>query len=245
MRFIVMHKLDRNSEAGIPPSPELLAAMGKFLVEGAAAGVFQSGEGLHSTAERARVNFSAGKCIVTNGPFSGSNELISGFAMVKVKSKEAAIQWAERVAEVLGEGEIEAGLVKEPWDLGLVPRPEGAPLRFLLLQKADRQSEGAAPPAPNRKAEMEKLLEEMRRAGVLLVAEELEPSSKGARLRFSGGKRTVLDGPFIESKELIGGYAIIQEKSKTEAIEWASAFAKVLSDAHVSDDIEIDIRPIA
>jgi hypothetical protein len=146
MRFLVMHKLDRNSEAGVPPSPDLIAAMGTFLAEGAAAGVFQSGEGLHSTAERARVNFSPGKCIVTNGPFSGSNELISGFAMVKVKSKEEAIQWAERVAEVLGEGEIEAGLVKEPWDLGLVPRPEGAPLRFLLLQKADRHCSSRSQP---------------------------------------------------------------------------------------------------
>ncbi len=243
MRFLVMHKLDRNSEAGVPPGPELLASMGTFLAKGAAAGVFQSGEGLHSTAKRARVNFSAGKCIVTNGPFAASHELIAGFAMVQVKSKEEAIEWAERLAQALGEGEIEVGLVKEPWDLGLGPKPEDAPLRFLLLQKADHASEGAAPPAPNRKAEMEKLLEEMRRAGVFLFAEELEPSSKGARLRLAGGKRTVVDGPFIESKELIGGYAIIQLKSKAEAIEWALAFARVLSD-HVAGDIEIDVRPI-
>ena len=187
---------------------------------------------------------SEGKCSLTHGPFTGSNELIAAFAMVKVKSKEEAIEWAERLAQVLGEGEIEVGLVKEPWDLGLGPKPEDAPLRFLLLQKADRQSEGEIPPAPNRKSEMKKLVDEMRRAGVFLSAEELEPSSKGARLRLSGGRRTVVDGPFIESKELIGGYAIIEAKSKGEAIEWACTFAKVLCD-HVAGDIEIDVRPIA
>ncbi len=245
MRFLVMHKLDQNSEAGVPPSPELLAAMGAFLAEEAAGGVFQSGEGLHSSSKRARVNFSAGRCTFTNGPFTGSNELIAALAMVKVKSKEDAILWAERLAKVLGEGEVEVGLVKEPWDLGLGPKPEDAPMRFLLLQKADPQSESGIPPAPKRKAEMERLIEEMRRAGVFLFAEELEPSAKGARLRFSGGRRTVVDGPFIESKELIGGYAIIQAKSKGDAIEWASAFAHVLSDAKVAGDIEIDVRPFA
>lgn len=218
--------------------------MGAFLSEGATGGVFQSGEELHSSSKRARVKFSEGQCSITNGPFTGSNELIAGFVMVRVKSKEEAIEWAERLAQVPGEGEVEVGLVKEPWDLGLGPKPEDAAMRFLLLQKADRQSEGEIPPAPNRKAEMEKLIDEMRRNGIFLLAEELEPSSKGARLRLSGGRRTVIDGPFIESKELIGGYAIIEAKSKDEAIEWALGFAKVLSD-HVPDNIEIDVRPIA
>jgi hypothetical protein len=245
MRFIVMHKLDRNSEAGVPPSGDLLAAMGAFLAEGAAAGVFQSGEGLHSSSKRVRLNFLSGRCTLTNGPFTGSNELIAGFAMIKVKSQDEAVQWAKRIAEALGEGEIEVGPVKEPWDLGLGPKPEGAPLRFLLLRKADRQSEGGVPGPPNREAEMERVVDQMRRAGVLLCAEELEPSSKSARLRLSGDKRTVVDGPFAESKELIGGYAIIQVPSKAEAIEWASAFARVLSSANVEGDIEIDIRPIA
>ena len=82
-------------------------------------------------------------------------------------------------------------------------------------------------------------------AGVLLTAEALQPSSKDARLKFAGGKRTVRDGPFTESKELIGGFCMLQVKLKEEAIEWGSRFAKALRDARVEDDLEIDICPIS
>jgi hypothetical protein len=244
MRFILMHKQDPASEAGVPPSQELMARMGKLLSEGAAAGLFHSGEGLHSSSKRARLNFSTGQRTVTNGPFTGSNELIAGFAMLKVKSKEEAIEWASRLTTIMGDVETEIGQVKEPWDLGLCPKPDEAPMRFLLLRKAGDKSEAGIPPTPQQISEIAKLTEEMVKAGVFLSAEQFEPSSKGARLTFSGGKRTVVDGPFIESKELIGGFAMIQVNSKEDAIEWASRFAKVLSDANVAGDIEIDVRQV-
>ncbi len=244
MRFAAMHKLDKNSEAGIPPSQGLLEEMGRFLLEGAAAGVFQSGEGLHSSSKRARLTCSAGHCTVVDGPFTGSNELIAAFAMLQVKSKEEAIHWAERLAAILGDVEIEVGQVKEPWDLGLGSKPENAAMRFLLLTKSDVNSEAGVSPTPALIPEIEKLTGEMRVAGVLLLAERLQPSSQGAKLIFSKGKRTVLDGPFTESKELIGGYSIIHVLSKGEAIAWATAFAKVLSD-NVTDDIDIDVRAMA
>jgi hypothetical protein len=242
MRFIVMHKQDKDSEAGVPPSRELMAGMGEFIAEGMKSGVFLSGEGLQPSSKRARLNFAGGRRTVSNWPFTGSNEPIAGLAMVRVKSKEDAIEWASRFAELVGDVEIEVGQVKEPWDVGLCPKPEQeVSIRFLLMHKAGKNSEAGVPPTPKLMAEIGKLTEEMRKAGVFLFAERLQPSSKGARLTFSGGKRTVIDGPFTESKELIGGFATLQVKSKEEAIEWAKRFAKVLYDGKVVGDIEVDV----
>ena len=244
MRFIVMHKLDPHSEAGLPPSKELMAAVGKLIAEGAANGVFLSGEGLQPSSTRTRLTFSCGQCTKTEGPFSGSNELIAGFAMIQVKAKEEAVDWARRLGEVMGDVDIEVGQVKDPWHLGMCPEPEGAPMRFLLLRKAGAASEAGAPMTPEQSAGLAKLTEEMTKAGVFLLAQRLQPSSKGARLRVSAGKRSVIDGPFAESKELIGGYAIIQVNSKAEAIEWASCFAQVLFNANAEGVVEMDVLPL-
>jgi hypothetical protein len=93
-------------------------------------------------------------------------------------------------------------------------------MRFMIVVKADKNSEAGVLPDEKLLAEMGKYNEDLARAGVLLAAEGLHPSSKGARVRFSGTKRTVIDGPFTEAKELIAGFWLIQVKSKEEAIEW-------------------------
>ena len=93
-------------------------------------------------------------------------------------------------------------------------------MRFMILLKADRYTEAGILPDERLLAEMGKYNEELVKAGVLLAAEGLHPSSKGVRVRFSGRKRTVIDGPFTESKELIAGFWLIQVKSKDEAIDW-------------------------
>ena len=93
-------------------------------------------------------------------------------------------------------------------------------MRFMVIVKADKNSEAGSPPDPKLFEEMGKFNEELEKAGVLLAAEGLHPSSKGARVRFSGTKRTVIDGPFAEAKELIAGFWLWQVKSKEEAIEW-------------------------
>ena len=93
-------------------------------------------------------------------------------------------------------------------------------MRFMILLKADQTTEAGALPDEKILAEMGKYNEELVKAGVLLAAEGLHPSSKGARVKFSGGKSTVIDGPFAETKELIAGFWLIQVKSKAEAIEW-------------------------
>src|SRR6188474_559419 len=94
-------------------------------------------------------------------------------------------------------------------------------MRFMVLVKADKKSEAGVLPDEKLLTEMGKYNEELAKAGILLAGEGLQASSKGARVRFSGDKRTVVDGPFAETKELIAGFWLWQVKSKEEAIEWA------------------------
>jgi hypothetical protein len=93
-------------------------------------------------------------------------------------------------------------------------------MRFMVMAIATKESEAGPPPKPEAFVAMQKYNEELIKAGVLLAAEGLTASSKGARVKFSGDQRTVIDGPFTETKELVAGFSIIQAKSMEEAIEW-------------------------
>ena len=93
-------------------------------------------------------------------------------------------------------------------------------MRFMVIVKGSPDSEAGKMPPPEVFEEMGKFNEEMAKAGVMLAGEGLHPTSKGARIRFDGKQRTVIDGPFTEAKELVGGFWIIQVRSKDEAIEW-------------------------
>ena len=103
-------------------------------------------------------------------------------------------------------------------------------MRFMIIVKASKDSEAGAMPSEKLLAEMGKFNEELANAGVLLAADGLHPSSKGARVKFSGNKRTVVDGPFTETKELIAGFWLWKVKSKEEAIEWTKRFLKLAGD---------------
>ena len=112
-------------------------------------------------------------------------------------------------------------------------------MRFMVLVKADKDSEAGVMPSEKLLAEMGKFNEELVKAGVMLAGEGLQPSSKGARVRFSGTKRTVIDGPFTETKELIAGFWLIQVKSKEEAIEWVKRCPNPMT-----GEAEIEIRQV-
>ena len=112
-------------------------------------------------------------------------------------------------------------------------------MRFLVIVKANKESEAGVMPDEKLLAEMGRFNDELVKAGIMLEAEGLHPSSKGARVRFSGSKRTVVDGPFAETKELVAGFWIWKVKSKDEAIEWV----KRCPNPHVGDS-EIEIRQI-
>jgi hypothetical protein len=102
-------------------------------------------------------------------------------------------------------------------------------MRFIVMGMATKESEAGPPPKPEDFAAMQKYNEEAVKAGVLLAAEGLGPTSKGARVKFSGDKRTVIDGPFTETKELVAGFSIIKVKSLKEAIEWVKRAPNIFS----------------
>jgi hypothetical protein len=113
-------------------------------------------------------------------------------------------------------------------------------MRFMVIVKATKESEAGVMPDEKLLAAMGKYNEELVAAGVMLAGEGLHPSSKGARVRFNGAKRTVIDGPFAETKELIAGYWVWQVKSKAEAIEWV----KKCPNPFPHGESEIEIRQI-
>lgn len=122
MRFMVIVKASKDSEAGVLPSPKLLTEMGKYNEELAKAGVMIAGEGLQASSKGARVRFSGSDRAVINGPFDLSKDLIAGFWIFQVKSKEEAIEWAKRIP--FTEGEIEIRQVFEAEDFGPSLTPE-------------------------------------------------------------------------------------------------------------------------
>ena len=125
MCFMVIVKATKESEAGILPNKKILTEMGKFNEELAKAGVMLAGEGLQPSSKGARVRFSGGKRTVIDGPFSETKELIAGFWIWEVKSKEEAIQWARRCPNPTGaEGEIEIRQIFEAEDFGAEFTPE-------------------------------------------------------------------------------------------------------------------------
>jgi len=113
-------------------------------------------------------------------------------------------------------------------------------MRFMVIVKATKESEAGVLPDHKLLEEMGRFNEELSKAGVMLAGEGLQPSSKGARIRFSGSKRTVIDGPFAETKELVAGFWLIQAKSKEEAIEWM----KRSPNPHPGQECEIEIRQL-
>jgi hypothetical protein len=136
MRFMVMVRADANTEAGMMPSTEILAAMGKYNEELVKAGVMLAGEGLHPSSNGARIRFSGGKSTVTDGPFAETKELIAGFWLIQAKSKEEALEWVRR-CPMDGGAELELRQVFEAEDFGAEFTPE-------LREQEQRIAEQAA-----------------------------------------------------------------------------------------------------
>lgn len=113
-------------------------------------------------------------------------------------------------------------------------------MRFLVMVKASKNSEAGKMPSKELLAEMGKFNEELVKAGVMLGMEGLQPSSKGARVKFSGSKRTVIDGPFVETKELIAGFWLWQAESKEAALEWIKRCPHPMP----GEDAEIELRQV-
>ena len=259
MRFMMLVKATKDFEAGVWPDEKLLSEMARWTAELVKAGARLEGGRLQPSSQGARVHYD-GKFTVTDGPFAESKELIAGFCLIQAKSLGEAIEWTRRVP--FQEGEIELRPLYELFDFPVdaAEKPDGwrdkeeqlraAPparkpgtIRYLGIIKADKDTEAGVLPDEKSLATMGAFLEEGLKAGVFLSGEGLQPSSKGARVRFSGSKRTVIDGPFAETKELIAGYAILQFTSKAEAIEWTKRFVQVDAPLRLGGESECEIRP--
>ena len=238
MRYLLMHKNDPHTEAGEKPPLELIEKMGAFIGEHVASGRFLGGEGLSGSSTRTRLTFRDGRATVKHGPYTGEHELPAALLLLKVRTRDEALGWAERYGKILGDGELEVGPVNEAWDLGLMPKPDDAPLRVLLIEKASAATE-AGERSAKQKAELTRLRTEMTKAGVLQSAEQLAPSARGRRLVFTGGALRVTDGPFSESKELIGGFSIMRLGSLDEAVALCRPYADILGGT-----LEIDLREL-
>ena len=118
-------------------------------------------------------------------------------------------------------------------------------MRFMMLVKADASTEAGVMPTQKELADMERFNDEMRKAGVMLAGEGLHPSSKGKRIKLSGGKTTVTDGPFAEAKELIAGFWIWKVKSMDEAVSWVKKLNDYMpSPMPGADEAVIELRPV-
>lgn len=262
MRFMMIVKSNAKTEAGILPSAEELEAMTRYNLELVEAGVMVAGEGLHASSLGARVRINGSTTRIVDGPFTESKELIAGYWLIRVTSKEEAIEWAKRIP--FREGAVELRQVFDledfpvdrsetldgehtretaPRDAPPPPRKAGT-RRYVSLLKADRHTEGGVLPNEQLASEMGALIEEMAQKGALLGGEGLFPSAQGVRVTFDGEKRTVIDGPFAETKELVAGFTLYQTATKAEAIEYARRCLAVHVAGTGIDGGEIEIRQV-
>jgi hypothetical protein len=239
MRFMIMHKTDAHWEAGATPGPALIARVGALLGELAASGILQGAEGLRASSQGVRLTFSGGAPTVTRGPFKGDNELPAGFSILRASSIEEAIDWATRQARVLGAGEIDIRPVTEPWDIGMGAAPANMTTRrYMVLRKATAGTESGAAPTAAQRSALLRLIDEATRTGVHVVTETMRPSARGRRYTNARGGVSFFDGPFLETKEMIGGYVIVSADSLADAGRWAERYITTVGAK------EVDVREL-
>lgn len=239
MKIMMMHKHSENTERGVMPPPELFERMGALIGGAVQSGKLLDGDGLGKTIHRVRVGFANGVCTVVHGPFTtGHNELPAAFTKVTVKTRDEAIAIAKEIgAAVGGDIDLEVGKLTEEWDLTGAAPPPGAPERYLIQQKATASTEKGGV------ADLTAVHERLKKSGTFLSAASLLPSREARRLQFQKKKnRVVIDGPFTESKEMIGGFVVMEMESMEAAVAYATEYAEILLLGQ--DFLELDVRHV-
>jgi hypothetical protein len=266
MRFMVLVKSSPQSEAGVLPDEKILSEMGKYNEELIRAGIMLAGDGLKASAKGARVRLSGGKTRHIDGPFAETKELVGGYWILKFASYEEAIATLKRAPFQEGEIEIRPMYETEDFPLDSSEQPGGwrdqedaaraaqaagktpariaGTQRYLSMLKGDRYTEAGGEPTPQLLREMGALIEEMTKAGIMLSGEGLKPSREGKRMRFDGAKRSVIDGPFTESKELVAGFCVMQTRTLAEALEWSRRMLDIHTRGVGLSDGEVEVRPM-
>jgi hypothetical protein len=221
-RFISIYS---GPERTTGPTPEEQA----LIEEGQTNGSLLAGEGCLPMELGALVRRTGDDVTVTDGPYAEAKEVVGGFAIMELGSKEEAVKSATRFLEAVGtDGQCEVReLYPEPALAEEPGRDHRGGGRFLTIFRAVEREE---PPSEREMAEMGELIGEFAREGKLIATEGCLPSRLGARVRREGGHVTVTDGPFTESKEIVGGFAILAAESKQEAIELTKRFLAVVGD---------------
>ena len=266
MRFMVLVKSSAQSEAGVMPDEKMLSEMGKYNEELIRTGALLAADGLQPSSKGARVRLAQGKVRNIDGPFAEAKELVGGYWILQFPSYEQALATLERAPFPTGEIEIRPLYEPEDFPLDVSEQPggwrdqevaaraeaaQGAPparipgtRRYLSFLKADKYTEAGGPATPELLAEMGGLMEEMMKAGVMLSGDGLKPSREGKRIVFEGEKRTVIDGPFAETKELIAGVCLMQTRTLAEALEWSRRMLEIHTRGVGLSDGECEVRAL-
>lgn len=248
MRYMLIIKSDARTEAGVAPSAEQVAAIGRFNQAMIDANVWLAAEGLAPSREGCRVvRAPSGRFEVVEGPFAPPSQLVAGYWIIRVKSKAEAVAWAERAPVV--EGQVELRKLYEPEDIPVgeaeqaggwrdeeiayraappaPPEPIRNLPRFMLLLRSDALAESGALPTEDGLTRMGALMGELVTSGRLAGGEGLTASTHAARVYFTGKERRVVDGPFSETKELVAGFLTMHAETRAAAVELAKGWLEI------------------
>ncbi|MDB5051462.1 MAG: hypothetical protein JWO30_4533 [Fibrobacteres bacterium] len=252
MRYMIMHKTSAYWEGGAKPTPEVMQRVGGMIGELQQSGVLRDGEGLGPSSQGARVRLADGKIMVTPGPFGGVGALPARYAIYRAGSVDQAAEIAARFGGIFGDGVVDVRPVNEMWDLGFAQKPAGLTTRrYMAVVNAGAASEAGAPLNPEQRSALKAFADDLGRMDMFLGIGHFEPGAKGKRLQPAvpatsratsvatptvQAKFRVLDGPFTETKELIGGFVTVEAPSIEEAVRWAQRYIEAV------DVEEVDVR---
>jgi hypothetical protein len=242
MRYMIMHKTDAHWEGGAKPTPELIQRVGGMVGDLVKAGVLVAGEGLGPSSQGARVTLANGRATVSPGPFEGAGALPASYAMFRAGSVDEAADVAARFGRNFGDVVVDVRPVNEAWDLGFAPKPEGLTTRrYMAVVNAHAASEAGAALGAEQVAGLKAFSDGLGSSGAFLGIGRFEPSSQGKRLRRPGPKEKhlLVDGPFSETKELLGGFVTVEVASLEEAVRLARKYVEAV------ETDEVDVRGIA
>ena len=234
VRFIIMHRTNAHWERGALPGPALLTRVGALIQRMATAGVLQGAEGLRPSSEGVRVTFASDTRTILPGPLDGTDDVPAGFTIVRTATLDEAIEWATRQQAVLGDLVVDIRPVTEPWDIGLAEPPRDiSTRRYMIVRKSTPSTEAGEAPSPSQRAALARLIDDA--GGIHVATETMRPTRRGRRYKNSREGLTVRDGPFAETKELIGGYVIVSCASVGDADRWVMEYIRAVG----ADDVEL------
>jgi hypothetical protein len=247
-QFMLLFSTPRATENIGPEDtdPRFAEAMGAFNHELEAAGAFVDAAGLRPTSDGFRTEYADGAVQVLDGPFTDRDEVLMGYWTIRARDLAEATDWAQKVPLELDPhadgSQIEVRRLfelddfpapdEEPsaWreneeqmraELQTPPAPAEGTQRWFMAMRGNADTEAGTPPDEKTLAEMGEFIGELYEKGVFVAGEGLKPTSEATRVRYEGGRKTVVDGPFTESKELVAGYSVVQVATRREAEEIA------------------------